>query len=460
MERVLRITLVLLAMGLGGCATVAGSAGGFPERADAFQQVQSASDLQEALRHPAGAALYPLQARQLWSGLVGTPVTQRSLGPRLLLSWLVRGVLARGERVDYLELLHRLEPRDPLVVVRPDGYLVTALTGEPIQRLGTVKLEQGELRVGRLVVGTFYASRAGVLYPVDEALRRLDTPPWGELGLEHDWLDAALDGAQDATGELAHALAQSVLHPIQGAEDLAQLPTTVARLIAASPEYFSHYRDLSLQDQIREAARVSTHLMLLYGGGAGAVGRIGGLGAELPVVSLTAEGQLAVRLARIPVGTTTAVGTGILVGSLLPVASQNSDGSDGKGGKGGPPPPAKPPGRWIYKTPTTDSQDALRYQEQITGQPPSRVYMIEDVEFDGFRDGELQEVKGPRYFKFFNKDGSPKYWYEASGGFNELLEQARKQSKLADRFKLPLVWYVADSEVAKFLRALFYKDNK
>ena len=261
-------------------------------------------------------------------------------------------------------------------------------------------------------MGVFYASHGGVLYPVDDNLHRLDTSPWGELGLERDWLNAALDGAQDATLEVTQALAQSVLHPIRSATDLVQLPTHVALLIASSPEYFSRYQDMSLQDQIREAARVSTHLLLLSGGAAGAVGRIGGLGAELPVVSLSSEGQLAMSLARVPVGTmTTAMGVGVLVGPLLPMASQNSDDSGGKGGKGGPPPPPKPPGRWVYKTPTTDSQDALRYQEQITGQPPSRVYMIEDVEFDGFRDGELQEVKGPRYFKFFNKDGSPKYWY-------------------------------------------------
>ncbi len=172
----------------------------------------------------------------------------------------------------------------------------------------------GEFKVGRLVVGAFYFSRGGVLYPVDEELRRADSIPWAELGLERDWLNAALDGAQDAMGEMALALAESVRHPIRGVEGLAQLPTTVALLIASSPEYFARYGALSLQDQIREAARLSTHLLMLYGSGAGTVGtvgRMGGLGAELPVLSVTAEGVLAVRTVVVAEGTvTTTLGVG------------------------------------------------------------------------------------------------------------------------------------------------------
>ena len=43
---------------------------------DAFQQVQAASGLEEGARHPAGAALYVGQARQLLGQLTKTPVTQ------------------------------------------------------------------------------------------------------------------------------------------------------------------------------------------------------------------------------------------------------------------------------------------------------------------------------------------------------------------------------------------------
>jgi hypothetical protein len=441
-------------------AEIAGSAGGFFEQeADAFREVQEASGLGEEFRHPAGAALSADMARHLWRQVAKTPVTQKSFGPRLVLSWLLREALADGGPVEYAELLRRTERFWPMVVVRPDGYLVAALSGRPLQRMGQVEVVDGEFKVGRLVVGAFYFSRGGVLYPVDEALRRSDTIPWAELGLERDWLNAALDGAQDAMGEMVLALAETVRDPIRGVEGLAQLPTTVALLIASSPEYFARYGALSLQDQIREAARLSTHLLMLYGSGAGTVGtvgRMGGLGAELPVLSVTAEGVLAVRTVVVAGGTvTTTLGAGPGAVSILHMAS-SSQGSPGSGsGKAGQTVSTQGPGRWVYKKPTTRSKRALDYEEQVTGQPAWRIYVVDEVEFDGFTGTELLEAKGPGYKSFFEKDGKPKPWYEDSRGFNGLMEQAERQSKAAGRLNLPLIWHVAEAEVASALRKIF-----
>jgi hypothetical protein len=467
------VTLVVL----GGCATgmharqqvasptqeVEGSAGGFfGQEGDAFQGVQQASGLGEELRHPAGAALYVEQARELLGQVARTRVTQRSFAPRRALSWLLGEVLEGGERVEYTELVRRTQRFWHLVLVRPDGYLVAALTGEPIQRLGQVELKEGEWKVGSLVVGDFYFSRGGVLYPVNDVLRRADTPPWAELGLERDWLNAALDGAQDAMGEMAVALAQSVLHPIRSMEDLAQLPHTVALLIASSPEYFGRYRDMSLQDQIREAARLATHVLMLFGGGqgvVGTVGRVGGLGAELPVLVVTGEGVLEVRRVLVAGGRmTTTLGVELGALSILHMASSGKrnaggGGSGGAGkGKGGA---TQGPGRWTYKKPTTESEGALNYQEQVTGQPAWRVYMVDGVEFDGFNSRELLEAKGPGYKNFLEKDGRPQPWFESSDGYKGLMEQARRQSELAKQLKLPLIWHVAEAEFANLLREVF-----
>jgi hypothetical protein len=49
-------------------------------------------------------------------------------------------------------------------------------------------------------------------------------------------------------------------------EDLRRLPTAVATLIESSPEYFARYRDRPLREQVREASRLSTHLLMLAGG--------------------------------------------------------------------------------------------------------------------------------------------------------------------------------------------------
>ncbi|WP_233165933.1 Tox-REase-5 domain-containing protein [Archangium sp. Cb G35] len=440
-----------------------GAAGGFPEQtADLFQVVQEASGLGEDARHPAGAALYVEQARQLLGQLAKTPVTQRSFAPRQALFWLLLEVLEGGERVDYADLKWRAERFGLLVMVRPDGYLVAALDGTPLQRQGPLKLVEGEWRVGRLAVGAFYFSHGGVFYPVTEALRRANSLPLAELGLGRDPLNAALDGAQDALAEMTLALAHSILHPIRTLEDLGQLPTTVAHLIATSPEYFARYGAMSREDQIREAARLSTHLLMLLGGARATVGRMGGLGADLPGLSLTARGELVL-------GETAAVGTaagtvGVDLGafSILHMAGKGRGGSGGtrdKAEKNSKKAPAREPGRWTYKKPTNESKRSQDYQEQVTGRPAWWVYMIGKVEFDGIKLRELLEAKGPGYCSFFEADGLPKSWFRKSGKFEQLMAQARNQSKMAQGLGMPVSWHVADAKVAEFLRKLFEKEG-
>jgi hypothetical protein len=437
----------------------AGAAGGFPEQTeDFFQVVQEASGLGVEVRHPAGAALYLEQVRQLLAWVAKTPVTQRSFAPRWALCWLLREVLEGGERVEYADLKWRAERFGSVVLVRPDGYLVTALDGTPLQRLGPLELMEGEWRVGRLVVGGFYVSHGGVFYPATEALRRADGPPLAELGLGRDPLNAALDGGQQALAEMTLALAHSILHPIRTLEDLGQLPTTLAHLIASSPEYFARYGAMSREDQIREAARLSTHLLLLLGGARATVGRMGGLGAELPVLSLTARGELVLGGAVVAAGST----MDLSALSILHMAGKgrgNTGGASGKAGQSAQTAPARGPGRWTYKKPTTGSKRSLDYQEQVTGRPAWWVYLVGKLEFDGFKLGELLEAKGPGYCSFFAADGTPKSWFEASGGFKQLMEQARNQSKAAQHLGLPVSWHVADANVAAYLRELF-KDNE
>ncbi|HZI03206.1 MAG TPA: Tox-REase-5 domain-containing protein [Archangium sp.] len=427
--------------------------------ADPFQVVQEASGLEEEARHPAGAALYQDQARQLLGRLAKTRVTQRSFAPRRVLSWLLREVLEGGEHVEYADLKWRAERFGFVVMVRPDGYLVAALDGTPLQRRGPLELVEGEWRVGRLMVGGFYFSHGGVFYPVTEALRRADGPPLAELGLGRDALNAALDGAQDAMAEMAMALAHSILHPIRTLADLGQLPTTVAHLIASSPEYFARYGAMSREDQIREAARLSTHVLMLLGGTRATVGRMGGQGAELSVLSLTAEGELVLGRVRVAAGTTTtSLGMDLGALSVLHMAGAgegDTGGASGKEEKSTKTAPAQGPGRWTYKKPTTESKRSLDYQEQVTGRPAWWVYMIDGVEFDGIKARELLEAKGPGYCSFFNADGTPKYWYRNSGKFDEMLRQARDQAQMAQQVGLPVTWHVADANVASFLRKIF-----
>jgi hypothetical protein len=218
-----------------------------------------------------------------------------------------------------------------LVVARPDGYLARALDGEPLQRMGRVELREGLLLVGgRFEVGAFYRDRGGVFYPVDEALQPSSIIPLGELGLERDWLNAALDGSEEALAEMVVALAHFLKEPVRGVAGLAQLPAAVAALIVTSPEYFARYSSLPLREQIREAGRLSTHLLMVFGSAAGTATRVGTTGARLPVLSLSAEGALALRQVAVPAGTSAAV-LGVGAGAVYVLSSPQKARGDSNG---------------------------------------------------------------------------------------------------------------------------------
>ncbi|HYI01583.1 hypothetical protein [Hyalangium sp.] len=288
--------------------------GGFGlwEKRDDFQLLQQLAGLEEDAWHEAGEELEPEEAQALWEALARTGTSLQSFGPRRSLLFVLRQVRTRAEDMPYAELLQRLRSFHFLVVMRPDGYLVSALTGRPLQRMGMgrVELREGRLMAGHFEVGAFYRDKGGVFYTVDDSLSRPGVMV-GELGLERDWFNAALDGGGDALGEMAQALAQLVDDPIQSLQGLEQLPSAVAALIASSPEYFARYSALPLQEQIREAARLSTHLVMIYGSAAGTATRLGTAGARLPVLSLSAEGALAIEQVVVPVGyAAAALGTG------------------------------------------------------------------------------------------------------------------------------------------------------
>lgn len=70
-------------------------------------------------------------------------------------------------------------------MLRPDGYIARAVTGEAIQRAGKPELVNGELHAGGLVTGTFYYASSGVFYRASDSQTPMG-PPIGELGLEHE----------------------------------------------------------------------------------------------------------------------------------------------------------------------------------------------------------------------------------------------------------------------------------
>lgn len=267
--------------------------------------------MEENLRLTPGRGLNPQHAISLWTWLARSPLPLRTFAPRTALAWLLRHAVSQGRQVPSSELLSLCERFLALVVMRPDGYLASASSGQPLQRMGQVVLREGTLAGGNFLVGHLYFSHGGVFYPVDDELRLSSPIPLGEHGVDKDLLNTALDGAQDAMEETVRALAASLLDIPGTLEGLSQLPTTVAILIESTPDYFARYGDRPLREQVREAARLSTHLLMLSRGAANMGARVAGTGAHLPVLRLSAEGTLAVELLRVPAGAMAGVlGTG------------------------------------------------------------------------------------------------------------------------------------------------------
>ncbi|RKH29738.1 hypothetical protein D7Y13_14985 [Corallococcus praedator] len=396
-----------------------------------------------------GGSLAPAQAARLLGELLGKPVTLRTFPPRLTAGFLLREVM-KGGGVSRQELLRRVERfnHGQVAVLRPDGYLARATNGWTQQKVGTVEWKDGAFRAGHFELGRFYNGRRGIFLPVDDQLRAVDGPPLAEVYSDADVINRSLDGAEDAFVELYHVLGQFLSHPTDTLLGLRDLPSGVAALIASSPEYLERFLLMTRGEQLREAARLTTSL-LITGGGASVTTRalrssMAGAEALVPVLSLSAEGALGLERVAMPVGRMAEVLSG---GAGAAIILQRANMT---GGTASPP---GGPGRWKPARENM-SEEARQYQAQVAGAPSGLVYEIDDVRFDGFRDGILLEAKGPNYSKFLPDAAEQGGWFQ---GFREMVTQARRQKRVAQGN--PIHWHFAERDVADFVRRLFVDNN-
>ncbi|MDY7232120.1 restriction endonuclease fold toxin 5 domain-containing protein [Hyalangium rubrum] len=111
------------------------------------------------------------------------------------------------------------------------------------------------------------------------------------------------------------------------------------------------------------------------------------------------------------------------------------------------------PGEWGHADESM-SEQARRYQAQVTGAPEGYVYRVKvgdkSVKFDGF-DGEvLLETKSTGYAQWLNKKLD---FFGNFEGRDQMLEQARRQLRAARG--TPIRWVVAEEKLAGALRKVF-----
>jgi hypothetical protein len=99
------------------------------------------------------------------------------------------------------------------------------------------------------------------------------------------------------------------------------------------------------------------------------------------------------------------------------------------------------------------STRARRYQERITGVPSSVGYVVNNVRFDGYRNGVLFDAKD-QYTQFVDANtGEFHGWYNGKQG---LLDQASRQINAAGT--IPIEWHVSDLDAANTISSLL-RDN-
>jgi len=188
-----------------------------------------------------------------------------------------------------------------------------------------------------------------------------------------------------------------------------------------------------------------------------------GMAATLPRLpgagqaAVVAETQLNLRwtapaLAQVESVAITAEGITI---ALAPnaVAMAAGGNSGVKAGAQAVPPSSGGPGQWV-QVDEFMSESARNYQAQMTGAPKGYAYRVkvggEEVDFDGFDQGVLLEVKATGYEQWITKklDFLPNF-----KGRVKLLDQARRQDKVSNG--TPIRWIVAEEKLAGALRKLF-----
>jgi hypothetical protein len=127
-----------------------------------------------------GHRITPDEAMELLSWLLAAEVRLRDFGPWRMAAHLLWEVVHGEATVSRKELYERMRRFSGLLVLRPDGNLVRATTGEAVQFIDTVRLDDGALRAEGFEVGPFYTPRQGRFLYVSAngtlALRRLVLP--------------------------------------------------------------------------------------------------------------------------------------------------------------------------------------------------------------------------------------------------------------------------------------------
>jgi hypothetical protein len=270
----------------------------------------------------------PEEARQHVSGLLSANTSLAAFGPTAVaISVLAR--VAASEEVNGRDPRALVDAHRGLCVVRPDGYIARALSGEAIERAGELRVEGDGLRAGTLEVGAFYRLEQGIVYAVDEQLQRAGGPLF-ELSLDRMAYGRFLDGAEAAMKTAIVTSFEAVIDPPRSIAAAVEAFGQMGAVIMASPEMAERFLAMPLGDQIESVSNVAVTLALAKAaagyGGAAASGGGGSIAIHVQrggAAVLAFELDLAVAGALVGAGRG---GLGLLIASPLLSSADSSRG--------------------------------------------------------------------------------------------------------------------------------------
>jgi hypothetical protein len=124
---------------------------------------------------PQGRSVSPVQAERLRRYFAILPYLPQHYAPRFVADELLRYVEQHGQEISRWDLGRMVQAYRNLFLLRQDGYLAAALTGEPAQCVGPVAVRDDGAGAGAFEMGEFYTRGDA------ESWRRADRPGLDKL---------------------------------------------------------------------------------------------------------------------------------------------------------------------------------------------------------------------------------------------------------------------------------------
>lgn len=114
---------------------------------------------------PQGRDVSPTQAKRLRLHLGLVASLPQHYTPRFVADELLRFIEKHGQPVSRWDLGLKVQEYRSLFMLRPDGYLAPALTGQPTLCVGPVEIRDDRAGAGQFEMGVFYTRADGLTWP-------------------------------------------------------------------------------------------------------------------------------------------------------------------------------------------------------------------------------------------------------------------------------------------------------